>query len=278
MSFYPEPPGRRLAWDIDGSLLNGWQDGEGTPNTASQGSMTAINSEANYRWRGFPDIESWGWISIVFPDYRDISGIFVCDSKWSNYANDRSDAVEVSTDTTNGIDGNWTQIYANLPNISGVQTWRTQITPLSATDVLGIRYRRFRWIDDVGNIHVYGENGNAASRDKLEIKASGPWDIDSVWNYGNVERDHTSVTKFYVSNTSQTLTAIQVGISVESLTGPSGSWYSFSADDTVYTSTIDLGDITHGNYKEFYVKQILPGDTAIGPASARMRAEASVWV
>jgi hypothetical protein len=238
-----------------------------------------MNSETTGEWHAFPDTESWGWISFVFPDYRDVSGIYANGDGWHTGGNDQAQRVEVSTDTTNGLDGIWTEVVADLPNYDTIAYWRTGYTTFTtATNVLGIRWRRYRWISNVGNTHIYGKAGSLANTKRLKIYQSTGWEIDEVTDYGDVERDHTDIRQFRIRNYSNTHSAYGVVISMESLTGVSEDWYSFSLDGVDYLSTLDVGDLTTQIEETFYLKQILPGSSALGPASSRMRAEASSWV
>ncbi len=278
-NYYPDVPGRRLAWDIDGSVMLTKSDESSTIGTAPQAQMTGANSESTLYWDP-PSwgLETWGWVVVVFPDYRDISGAFICSGNSSGYLNDQVGEVQVSADTTNGFDGTWNQIYADMPNIHNASTWRYDIVPMTATDVLGIRYRRYRWIDHVGNFHIYGKRGSLASTKRLKILQSNGWELTTLNDYGDVERDHTVTTQFRVYNPSG-FDAYDVKLSTESLTGDSENWYSFSTDDINYLSSLNIDFIPgNGGTVNFYLKQTLPGDTALGPAAARMRAEATVWV
>ncbi len=279
MSFYPSPTDRRLAWDIDGTILVARSDEGSITSSPSQWQMTAMNSETTASWNP-PDwgLETWGYISFVFPDYRDVSGIFVNSDGW-HIGGDRAGAVEVSADTTNGLDGIWTQVVADLPNYDTVKTWRVNYTTFTPQlDVLGIRFRRMRYIAGTGNTHIYGKAGSLANTKRLKLYQSTGWEIDKVTDYGDVERDHTDIRQFRIRNYSNTHSAYGVVVSMESLTGVSEDWYSFSLDGVDYLSSLDVGDLTTQTETTFYLKQILPGGSAIGPASSRMRAEASSWV
>lgn len=118
---YPDPPGPRIAYDLDGSigLLRGGSNQDKTVRDIHPNALTAMNAERN---SGLTvDSVTWSsttatsdrWVSLIFPTPRRLRGVFgrlhmAYNGLGSGSVVSRPFRVETSPDSTNGSDGTWT--------------------------------------------------------------------------------------------------------------------------------------------------------------------------
>lgn len=118
---YPDPPGPRIAYDLDGSigLLRGGSLSDRTVRDVHPNALKAMNSERN---TGLTvDLGLWSstvntsdrWVSLIFPTPRRLRGVFgrlhmAYGGFGSNSPYSHPFRVETSPDSTNGSDGTWT--------------------------------------------------------------------------------------------------------------------------------------------------------------------------
>ena len=71
-----------------------------------------------------------GWYGIIFPELRDLDGFFAA---WQSVGSDL-DQVHTSGDTTNFVDGTWTQrIATHGPNYTVRPDYRDEIDTISVS-------------------------------------------------------------------------------------------------------------------------------------------------
>ena len=96
-------------------------------------------------------------------------------------------------------------------------------------------------------------------------------------DFGDVPRGQTQTDTIKIINNSGSLTANTVQITANDLFGGSNSWYTFSLDDVVYSSTLSLGNMGVAATQLVYVKQVVPDAQNIGLYAARARVGAASW-
>jgi hypothetical protein len=278
MGNYPTPPGRRIPYDINGSVLQALADGEVTPDTADSNQMALMNNEANSEWLPSPwGLDNWGDVSILFPDKIDMEGIFVASSL--GHSGDTVGACFVSVNSTNGFDGDWVQVIASLTDHYGGSDWR-EIDTFGYLGVIAVKFRWKRYIGELSGIHLYGKRAaTGADPDHIEFldPLNGDAIFDPLHDYEEVPRGQVQQRTFKVKNASATLTAQSVDLSIESLTGVSYDWYDFSLDDVSYNPTLALGNLTPGQTVTVYLKQGVPVTAPLGLHAARIKAEPVAW-
>jgi len=278
MANYPTPPGRRIPYDTDGSVVQIKFASIATPLQATGPEMALLNSETDYRWPKSNDgaLDEWNDVSILFPELRNLKGVFVSSSTY--HGGDRWGAAYTSVDTTNGLDGTWDQVVAQLPDVHGATGYRDNIEIFNAVGVIGLKLQWRRYIGEVGNIHIYGSPNAAATTDRLEfMDPSDDEAFDPLLDYEDLPRGTTTITEMDVKNLSSTLTAVDVDLTVQALTGTSDAWYTFSDDGVTYTASLELGDIVPGADVHVWLKQVIPLTAVLGLESARIRAEPTQW-
>ena len=275
----PTPPGRRLAYDADGTQMLHKKDSAPSPVAMSPTDVLVINNESS---NGINLEDDWlwgsnesGWVIALFAEPKDQAGGFISYNA-DSFANLAQ--LEGSTDTTTGMDGIWTTIIANLADSLPSDAYRTAIDAYTELALTGLRFRCTNWPGDLfRNWHIYAKPGAAATDDRLIfLDPTTPPTILKDW--GDQGQGQLTKQQFAVQNTADTETAQSITLAVEAFTGPSQAWYEFSIDDTIYTAALNIGDLVAGATTTFWLKQDLPQAAPLAQQAARISAEAASWV
>ena len=273
---YPDVPGIKFQYDVDGSA--GFDQG-GTALSGAQ--LSALNDETQ------TNVVYWGnagaqYVGIIFPELRDLAGWWwqVPDqgfvSGW---------AVSTSADTTNGVDGTWTQRSTTAP--SSTMTFRTGINVLAVAGIKAIRVGIASTTSTNGNrnltaLHVYGTIPALNSPDRLriwhptldqEMGAAG-------FDYGDFGRGGTLDRTFRVKNNSSSLTANSIVLSREA---PTDTTPSVVAGMTIsqggaFATTQNIGNLAPGAISGVCTLRIAStSSTVLGIWRQRLVATAGSW-
>jgi hypothetical protein len=247
---YPDPPSYRMAYHRDGTQIFA-----GGVNL-SQVNLDRLNSEA-----GDVAVTS-SQVIIFFPEARDLDAI------WLN-GNSGSVPVEVSVDSTNGVDGAWTSgptvtVTADVANPLG-SGWRTSI---ASSTTFGIKAIRFT-LTNLRNIHIYGEIAPTVTEDRIEFwhptidQKISPGDFD----WGNCPRQSTGQLSFRLKNMSPTLTAFDVIVSMLALTDTTPSvpaQHFLSSDGVHWAATVNAGAVaSDGMSPILYLRRVTPSNAVL---------------
>lgn len=286
---YPDPPGPRMAYDKDGS--QGY-----LATVTTLGSVSAITraltatemadlNDENLALTTIPDAGGYNsnCVILIFPQLRDLIGVF------GYFGNNVSPSMQVSPDTTNGIDGTWSA--PGLPDQSGhsnVPSMRTAIAGVSASGIKAVRF--FAASAPTGTtgwhtIHLYGEISAGASPDRLSF-----WHpaldqslalTPAYFDWGDRPRNTSATKDFRIKNRSTTLTASTITVGVEALTDPSPSivgMHSLSADGTTFASTLSIASLAPGEISPVLtVKQDISASAALSLWNQRLYATVGGW-
>ncbi len=228
---YPNVPSWRMAWDVDGTQLFG-RDNGGSPYSISAGDKTDLNSETPDA--GYPgNLFVKRTLILIFPEARDLDGYYL-QGHSSGAGGPTSGPLEVSTNSTNGIDGTWTQLKGvssdgGAFSYTGIEKTFAR-TAIEANTVLGIKALRFSAYGGnsrnvFGLIHLYGEPAPGVNLQRLEIwhptldQRLGEADLD----WGDVPRNSSATRTFRIKNMHPTLTAnsVRAAMSILTDTAPS---------------------------------------------------------
>lgn len=315
---YPDAPFRRMAWDEDGSIF--WY-ADTTADTYTSTILPAIErtiTEKGYANNeetisGAEVINTGKYVSgfhdkamaIIFPELRDIYGI----NYWSvnTLANvdlidtdgrNKPKFLQYSPDSSNGISGTWVDIFddddypSSAPHY--VYSWdhwyRIGIVSSAPFPVTGAR--SIRWIASCGegllgagdwhHIHIYGDKSSGATPDRLlfidddtGLEFTGPLD------WGDVPRGTTLTHDIQVYNNSASLTANDILLSFEALTGLSDTWHSLSDSGGAFGGELTISSIGPAAYYPaadvITVKLTVAGDENFGPNACRLQALTQTW-
>lgn len=284
--FYADPPGPRIMYDIDGTAVYWAVDsgGVGGVVTALSGaSLTAMNNESEDTYPA-PTSSNWSLI-MIFPVAMDIIAYhYSARSGWSVSGYGPS-SLERSNDTTNGIDGTWTNVTSTIVGNSSSQvspTYRNSITSLSIANVKAIRFRGVTQYQHFRTLHLYGAptattNDILAFWDPVSDQALGGAALD----FGDVPQTNTSTKTFRIKNMSATLTANTISISDSAPTDFSPSvppQYEYSLDGINYSQAVNISSLIPGEISQVVtMRKTTPSNAALGLHALRVTAQASSW-
>ena len=282
---YPDVPAPRMAYHRDGSVGFFHQPGSGELTVMSQENLDTLNDEdsdsvliidiytLNNRY--------WG---LIFPELRDIVGYFVAAVLSGGPSTGH---VQTSTDTTNGMDGTWTQQLADWVNGGLSPAYRSNIQTVSWTGVKAVRFK----VDggstssDVGNVyhwHLYGTPNAAATR-YLAVTDTGGTEVGGAYfDFGDKPRGGTpEIKQFKVKNLHGTLTANTITVGRQAMSEKSPIFlddYEFSSDGVAYASSLSLGNLAPGaSTGTLYVRRTTPINAQLGLETGLITVSAASW-
>lgn len=279
---YPDVPGTRMVYDRDGvQVYKIDSTNVVTQFTSSQ--IANLNDEDDDAPVSINGQNGNGRLFIFFPELRDLSGFYA-----TMAGGQGTMTVEVSVDTTNGLDGQWLAIWG--PGPVPVQTvrpnYRTGIVSVARNGIRGIR---FSSVSGIGNgvaysaIHLYGSISTNQNPNRLAI-----WDPagdfaarGAYFDWGNTPRGSSADRTFRVKNMSSSRTANAINLSLDAATDTVPSvpgQYLLSADGTTFSGQITIGDLGPGGLSPVLtIRRVTPTDATLSVWAARLIAEASSW-
>lgn len=314
---YPDAPSRRMAWDADGTIA--WFSTDQTggvdwqhvrPTSIVEISATdkaKYNSEesSNISYeltRSGPGQDKQTYAAMIFPEHRDLYGVywFGPGGYWvSNNAGAFYD-IEVSPNTTNGIDGTWSEFIPDISGTYGMSDYWAQWSPdighrimilEPTTPALGMR--GFHWIADspysltdaVMNLnlwHMYGEIPVSSTPDiLLIIDETTGLEFHRPLDWGDTPRGASFEYEIRVKNNSSTKTASSTTLTFEALTGVSDTWYSIKDYLGTYGSSMSISSLaagaTYPSAGPATIKLTLANDAPLSVQDARMRLSGTLW-
>lgn len=279
---YPDAPNHRMAYDRDGTV--GFSEAGGTVSQLSPNNLVWGNDENSGSSFFASEGNSGGYwrIGLIFPELRSVSHMLI-------HGNGQAGDVEVSSNTTNGLDGTWTAVTtAGAVSANGDKgALRSEIKVLGATSVKGIRWGHQgaigggseRWQN---HVHLYGkpESGEAPNRLRFWHPTNAA-EVDAAhFDWGDTPRNATVTKTFRVHNPSAQ-TANGVTLTTEALTDTTPtnvSQHTFSDDGTTFSSSLNVGNLAPGATSGVLtVRRVVPADAALSLWWARIVASAASY-
>lgn len=274
---YPNAPSWRMAHDRDGTQWFKSADGVTLTQLTTAEAVTLNDESAG------TSIDT-ARLYAIFPEKRDLDGYFVV-QYWQ--VGGSVIAIEVSADTTNGVDGTW----VSLPTVPTSTLVSPNYRSVIASTSLGIRAVRFtavgsqsvdgrvRW----SAIHLYGEITAGQSLDRLLL-----WHptLDervppSYFDWGNVPRNSTATRDFRVKNVSSVKTANTVRVAMEALTDATPSvpgQHALSKSGGTYLAQQTIDTLAPEAISEVItLRRITPSNAVLGVNAFRVFADAASW-
>lgn len=237
---YPNVPSWRMAWDTDGTQFFYTIDA-GAPVESPSGAVVLNNEDVGEHLRVNPGFygQSYGHGSTtqflwIFPELRDIHAMVFGEMAGSfsappSYAT--TFRIDVSSNTTNGLDGTWVNYIPNgsaWSRFADKSYLRTELVNTSALGVKAIRleaYAPSNALHYLVGAHFYGDRVSGETPQRLEI-----WHptLDqklgaSALDWGNVPRNTVETRSFRIKNMHSTLNANSVRAAMSILTDTSPS-------------------------------------------------------
>lgn len=287
---YPDVPGYRFAYDVDGTVGGIYYQSGHTSTLLSSAQLRALNNDSTAVAFSC-STNSWGFIYFIFPELRDISGILV-----NLQGSTQLTSIQYSSDTTNGSDGSWQSTPMVSINTTDRLALKTGIQAVALNGVLGIRYAFSRGPAGGGsnnNAQIYGNISPTENPQRLRIvdttatstlgDGSTPTgsDIVAQLDFGNLKQRTSTTKQFKVVNNSMTQTASSITVSLEAPLDSSPSLigqFQVSTDNVAFANAVNIGSLAPGAESGILYVRMNPASNAqLGPWAARIIAHPTSW-
>lgn len=278
-----------MAWDADGSIgYNVSTDvANGGPTTAVSELSPTDRSELNDEDLTVvrPDQITgprYGFLGVIFPELREIDGIFV--AKAPSAGTNPYRAVQTSPDTSNGVDGTWTQQIADIDDDhTSLTDYRTAIESTAVNAVRAVRVVKHSVSSNQTEtyaLHVYGTISAGETPDRLLwIDDATGLEFTASLDYGDVPRGSARDRGIRLKNNSASLTATTIQYTAEDLYLGSGNWYTFTTPGgAVFSATQQIASLGAGATTGLITaRQVVPDAATLGLHAARAYTDVSSW-
>lgn len=247
--------------------------------TAAQ--MQTINNEDESSVTfNVPDSTNNNRVMLWFPEKRDLDGFFL--------AADKPVKVDVSTDTTNGLDGTWTNVKSTYtpPFTPASPAYRQQIQSITALGIRAVRMTfdyAFFATRTLKAFHVFGEQVPGANPNRLTL-----WHptldqrvTPAYFDWGDTPRSSSADKQFRVKNLSDTLTANSIRVAQDVLSDATPSvpgQHTLSTDGVTFLAQVNVGNLAPGAISGVVTfRRNTPSNAQLGVWTHRVFAEANTW-
>ncbi|MCY7286664.1 MAG: hypothetical protein LH624_00025 [Cryobacterium sp.] len=249
---YVDPPSRRMAYDRDGTIAVYVDNATGVATQQAQLVLTNLNDDdLNTVGFAFSLNPYSGFAGVIFPELRNIAGIFVS----TRYTT--AGALTWSANSTTLIDGTWTQALATTPTADYTYSpaYRTSVTSLALTGVRALRIAMSGGYNggtpSFRAMLLFGVIPPAQSPDRLVFwhATSAIELLDAVMDFGDSPRTTTATKTFRIMNNSATMTATGVNLLLQpnpDATPTLIGQFQFSLDNATWTNTLAIGTLSPG--------------------------------
>jgi hypothetical protein len=278
-----------MALDRDGTQMYAIQGG--VPSQVSSGDVTNICDESQSGMYGYSPIlwgqSGSGYFFVYFPEKRDVTHYYLASGGPSDNILGGAAGAQVSVDTTNGIDGTWTNIalptslrYTTIP-----PRYRTTIVAATASGIRGMRWNITSPASTGGfapALQVYGTLTAGENPDRLELwhPTSDERVGAAYFDWGDVGRGSTGDLTFRVKNQSATLTADTITVSVDGLAQPTPtvSGAHTLSNGGAFAATTSVASLAPGAISDVLtLRRILAANAALSVWTFRVNAVAASW-
>lgn len=279
----PDPVGDRFAYDIDGTFV-GYVQNFNAPSVIEMNlsQKQVLNNESGDTLALTNGNNPYGVI-FIFPEARDVNGIYIAAT------NSGTRSIEYSTNTTNGLDGDWSSAGSWTSAVelnNSLEGARSNVISLSLTNVKGLRVRKADQASISRNrqfagLHLYGVISQS-SRTKLWHPTLDEPIAFTHLDFGDVPRNQVVTRQFRVKNMSSTLSASDIHISANALTDGGSQTtvqaISFSDDGSSFDTSTSISSLGPGEISGIRHIRYSPSDLAIlGSRIARVLMVVGSW-
>jgi hypothetical protein len=283
---YPDLPDRRISYEDDGTVgFYGKTTGEDSE--ISNADLIELNNPDSVMvGPERADYETWTpMIFFFFPELRVMGGIggtFIDD--YGGTHNPLAIAtVEGSPDSTNGLDGSWTSatFSSGSPSASlASDAWRAGVKAMTfAAPIKVLRITPTGTGHGIGyaRLHLYGHKATGQTPNDLIFLDYDEGGAEFVRDedFGDSPRGTTSVRTLKIKNTSTTLTANGITLTLDDAD------YALSfSNEGPWSSTLSIASLGTGvSSAVVYVRHTTPdpGVGVLGPRAPKLTATATSW-
>lgn len=278
---YPNAPSWRMAHDRDGTQ---WfhMNASNVITALSSANAIALNDEASTSETSSPAASTTHYFIAIFPELRDLDAFFVARGATAAAGY----AVQVSTNTTNGLDGTWTSISTASFPTTVIPNYRTGIVSSTQLGIRGVRFQLTVGASTnmaLSTVHLYGEPVAGANPNRLTLwHPTLDQRVDPAYfDWGNTPRSSSADRTLRVKNLSSTLTANNVRVAMEALTDGTPSvpgQHSVSFGGGSFLAQVIVGDLAPGAISGVVtLRRITASNAQLGLFAMRVFAEAGTW-
>lgn len=270
---YPDAPSRRMAWDDDGTIAM-W----GT--LSSYVGLTAFTSPQMQDLNDEDDVlvlstSGERYIVYLFPELREFDGFF-----WRQHF--FSVTPQKSTNTTNGVDGTWTNLTSLTNTGADVRPdYRNVIQSYAESGIRGFRHAASTsgGFHGMKASHIYGEIAPGQTPDRLLFVDTGTnLEFNLPIDYGDTPRGSATDRTFKLRNNSGSLTASTIQITAESLYLSSGNWFTFSEGGAFQATLALASSIGSGaDSPTITARRDIPDSETLSLHAARFQVSVGSW-
>lgn len=291
---YPDVLTNRMVLDRDGSAL--YTIAGDARTTLTNDDLKVVNNEASDDLGLTTDVEAY---LLAFPELRDVNGLYLGFAQ--AVADDWIDVVvEGSSDTTTGLDGIWSVIYASNRVEDGVSTgwwghtaagdYRRYIRAIAP--VTGLRALKIGITPEtpgttawrLKSLHVFGDVSAEQNPHRLalwhptmDMRMPG-----GHLDWGDVPFSSSAEKQFRVRNVSPRKRADAVVVSVDTLTDATPSvppQFLLSYGGSAYAASVTIPSIApEASSAKVTMRRVTPSTAASGAWAARVVTSTGAWV
>ena len=280
---FPDPTSWRMAYDVDGTTV---VNVEASNSIRALTPMQVRNLNSESETTSFP--RSFGdQLVFLFPEVRDLHGLFYSHGG-SNLLASEAVRVEVSPDSTNGVDGTWSVALPSTsqPDVRVKPAYRSpmSVSALAVKAVrLGFAIPGLSAARDLSAVHLYGAISPDQNPHRLALwhptrdERLPPAALD----WGDVPRSSSADVKFRVKNLSPSRVANDGRISIEALTDSTPSLaalHTLAVGGGAFTATAVVGDLGPGAISgQVTMRRVAPTNAELGLWTFRVTAQSTDW-
>lgn len=281
---YPDAPGRRMAWDVDGTVhaerrvtipgstsVDQWAE----RSAADRQDLNDEDPNSGYDLNPGAGTSTVFHILWIFPELREFDGWFF--QAAGGVQTPLTSNVETSADTKNGIGGTFTTRIADY-TLGGedLDSYRS-VTSQAISGVRAIRYA-YQANDNqarhnIRRAHIYGEISPGETPDRLLFidEATG-LEFTAPIDFGDIPRGGSEDFTFRLRNNSASLTINNIQYTAESIYESSGDWYTFTLPGgSTYQATRQVASLAPSTTTGLITgRRITPGAEALQTHAGRI--------
>ncbi len=277
---YPDAPGPRIAYDADGTYVARYRPSTADLVVADDTIRAELNTEGGTSTWSTPSASTTWHFLWVWPEFRHLYGAFI---DFDIPLNASAQELQVSEDTTNGIDGSWDTVASFVRNVhNAYDDYRDEINVFTALNTKGVRFivtpgTTGAW--PMRRAMFYGEIVSGETPQRLRFIDGENNPFLAPIDYGDVARGSMRDRTFRLENLSPTHTAEDVIVSAEALFGSSNAWLSYRIGGSgPFTPTVEIESIgPEATSPLITVRQTIPGAADARLESARTKATVTAW-
>lgn len=268
--FYPDVPDRRFAYHLDGTAVYGI-DMSDTLVNFSAGISSFTDEDGDYYQPG----GTYKTLLFVFPELRNLTGYYIMETL------DTAASLQVSSDTTDGLNGTWTTIqnpWIRATDGTPIPDYRTQINTVAGGLVKAVRFNRPGGTFRIYCVHLYGNIPAAQNPNRLIFwqPVTDAQTPGAYFDWGDVVQGQSYTKQFRIKNNSAAQTAN--GVTLTSGAETFGMNVQYSTDNVTYNPSLNIGNLAPGAISSvLYVRRSVPGAEPLQAQACYFRARATSW-